>query len=132
MRLGLVESENPTQTPWGFSFHLAEEFILSHRQRNRPPRLANTEVAFSGTMQHRLQTQEEGKDDARNVGRLPDYWQETNGMKAVCEQTEWNAMEKANPGQQHLIQEGITTETEAELLARGESGATKARAWKKR
>ena len=56
----------------------------------------------------------------------------TNGMKAVCEKTEWDAMEKANPGQQHLIQEGITTETEAELLARGESGATKPRSWKNR
>jgi hypothetical protein len=56
----------------------------------------------------------------------------TNGMKAVCEKTEWDAMEKANPGQHHLIQEGITTETEAELLARGESGATKPRSWKNR
>jgi hypothetical protein len=56
----------------------------------------------------------------------------TNGMKAVCEKTEWDAMEKAKPGQHHLIQEGITTETEAELLARGESGATKQRSWKNR
>jgi hypothetical protein len=56
----------------------------------------------------------------------------TNGMKAVCEKTEWDAMERAKPGQHQLIQEGITTETEAELLARGESGATKQRSWKNR
>lgn len=56
----------------------------------------------------------------------------TNGMKAVCEKTEWDAMERAKPGQHLLIQEGITTETEAELLARGESGASKPRPWKVR
>ena len=56
----------------------------------------------------------------------------TNGMKAVCEKTEWDAMELAKPGQNSLIQAGIATETEAELLARGESGAAKARAWKNR
>ena len=56
----------------------------------------------------------------------------TNGMKAVCEKTEWDAMELAKPGVHHLIREGITTEAEAELLARGESGAAKPRAWKTR
>jgi len=56
----------------------------------------------------------------------------TNGMKAVCEKTEWDAMEKAEPGLHHLVQEGIATETKAELLARGESGATKPKSWKYR
>jgi hypothetical protein len=56
----------------------------------------------------------------------------TNGMKAVCEKTEWDEMERAKPGLHKLIQQGIATETEAELLARGESGATKARSWKTR
>jgi hypothetical protein len=56
----------------------------------------------------------------------------TNGMKAVCEQTEWDAMELAKPGLNLLIREGITTEAEAELLARGDSGAAKPRAWKTR
>ena len=56
----------------------------------------------------------------------------TNGMKAVCEQAEWEAMERAKPGMHHLIQQGIATETEAELLARGDSGATKPRGWKTR
>lgn len=56
----------------------------------------------------------------------------TNGMKAVCEKTEWDALERAKPGLHHLVQEGIATETEAELLARGESGATKPRSWKNR
>jgi hypothetical protein len=56
----------------------------------------------------------------------------TKGMKAVCEKTEWDALERAKPGLHHLIQEGIATETEAELLARGESGASKPRSWKNR
>lgn len=56
----------------------------------------------------------------------------TNGMKAVCQQAEWDAMEKAKPGQHHLIQEGIATETEAELLARGASGDSKPRTSKLR
>jgi len=50
-----------------------------------------------------------------------------NGMKAVCEQTEWDSMEQAKPGQYQLIQEGIASETEAELLARGVSGDPKPR-----
>ena len=54
----------------------------------------------------------------------------TNGMRAICEKTEWDEMERARPGMYHLIQEGIATESEAELLARGESGDTKARAWR--
>ena len=56
----------------------------------------------------------------------------TNGMKAVCEKLEWDAMERAKPGLHQLIQEGIATETEAELLARGDSGVAKPRAWKTR
>ena len=53
-------------------------------------------------------------------------------MKAVCPQTEWDAMELARPGYHKFIQGGFTSETEAELLARGESGATKPRASKLR
>jgi hypothetical protein len=54
------------------------------------------------------------------------------GMKAVCKQTEWSAMELTRPGYHQFIQGGFTSEAEAELLARGESGATKPRAWKLR
>jgi hypothetical protein len=45
-----------------------------------------------------------------------------NGMRAVCEQHEWEALERAHPGYHKLIQGGIATEREAELLARGTSG----------
>lgn len=45
-----------------------------------------------------------------------------DGINAVCEQTEWEAMELAKPGQQKLIQAGIANEGEAERLARGGSG----------
>src|SRR5881409_3218112 len=55
-----------------------------------------------------------------------------DGMRAVCEQAEWDAMELTRPGYHHLIQGGFTSEAEAELIARGESGATKPRASKLR
>ena len=44
------------------------------------------------------------------------------GMNAVCEQGEWEAMELAQPGLHKLIQAGIPSEGEAERLARGTSG----------
>jgi hypothetical protein len=39
-------------------------------------------------------------------------------MNAVCEQGEWEAMERAQPGHHTLILAGITNEGEAERLAR--------------
>lgn len=44
-------------------------------------------------------------------------------MSAVCEQYEWEAMERAQPGHHTLIQAGITNEGEAERLARSGSVA---------
>jgi hypothetical protein len=46
------------------------------------------------------------------------------GANAVCEQFEWDAMEKDQPGHHTLIKAGITSEGEAERLARGKSGDT--------
>ena len=46
-----------------------------------------------------------------------------DGMKAVCEQGEWDAMERIKPGRHALIQAGITNECEAERLARSEPPA---------
>jgi hypothetical protein len=43
-------------------------------------------------------------------------------MNVICEQGEWDAMELAQPGQHTLVQAGITSEGEAERLARGSSG----------
>ena len=54
------------------------------------------------------------------------------GMRAVCLQSEWDAMEIAKPGGHQLIQDGIASEGEAELLARGTSGDPKPRAGKLR
>jgi hypothetical protein len=42
----------------------------------------------------------------------------TDRFLAVCEQSEWDAMELARPGYHHLIRGGIVTEVEAETLAR--------------
>ena len=39
-------------------------------------------------------------------------------MRAVCEQREWEAMDRAKPGFYTLIQSGIENEGEAERLAR--------------
>jgi hypothetical protein len=44
------------------------------------------------------------------------------GLNAVCEQTEWDAMQLGRPGYYTLIREGMTNECEAEKLARGTSG----------
>ncbi len=44
-------------------------------------------------------------------------------MTAVCEQSEWNAMELERPGYHQLIQGDIASETEAEKLARGNQNA---------
>ena len=55
-----------------------------------------------------------------------------DSRKAVCEQAEWEAMELARPGYHQFIQGGFTSEAEAELLARGDSGASKPRASKLR
>jgi len=49
------------------------------------------------------------------------------GPNAVCEQSEWDAMELAQPGYHTLIQEGITSENEAEKLAREAPGGTATR-----
>jgi hypothetical protein len=43
------------------------------------------------------------------------------GSNAVCEQGEWEAMERVHPGQHSLIQAGIANEGEAERLARSGS-----------
>ena len=41
-----------------------------------------------------------------------------SGIHAVCEQSEWDEMERAQPGGHVLIKAGITNEGEAERLAR--------------
>ena len=41
-----------------------------------------------------------------------------SGMNAVCQQSDWEAMERAQPGYHTLVQAGITNEAEAERLAR--------------
>ena len=49
-------------------------------------------------------------------------WRKHSAQNAVCEQSEWDAMELSQPGYHTLVREGIATESEAELLARGTSG----------
>jgi hypothetical protein len=51
------------------------------------------------------------------------------GQKAVCTQAEWDAMQIQRPGYHKLLQSGITSEREAELIARGTSGDTVKRSW---
>jgi hypothetical protein len=46
---------------------------------------------------------------------------------AVCEQSEWDAMELSRPGYHALVRAGITNEADAEALARGTSGDPKPR-----
>jgi len=44
------------------------------------------------------------------------------GAIAICGQSEWEALELAQPGYHTLVQEGITSEVEAEKLARSQPG----------
>jgi hypothetical protein len=53
------------------------------------------------------------------------------GIRGICEQAEWDAMELARPGVNTLIQAGILNEGEAERLARGTSGETPPRGSRK-
>jgi hypothetical protein len=53
---------------------------------------------------------------------MPPKHGESGAVNAICEQSEWDAMERARPGYYTLIRGGITDETEAEKLARGTSG----------
>ena len=39
-------------------------------------------------------------------------------VNAVCEQSEWDELERQRPGHHMLVRGGITSETEAEKLAR--------------
>jgi hypothetical protein len=41
-----------------------------------------------------------------------------SGMNAVCQQSEWEAMELSHPGYHTLVRAGIANEGEAERLAR--------------
>lgn len=50
-----------------------------------------------------------------------------SGMNAVCEQSEWDAMQRSQPGYHTLVRSGIASESEAEKLARGTSGDVKPR-----
>jgi hypothetical protein len=45
----------------------------------------------------------------------------------VCEQREWDALERSRPGFHTLLHTGIKTEQEAEKLARGTAGETRPR-----
>ncbi len=45
-----------------------------------------------------------------------------DGLSAVCEQGEWDEMERLQPGYHTLVQAGILNEQEAETLARDGSG----------
>jgi hypothetical protein len=56
-----------------------------------------------------------------------------SGQHAVCEQGEWEAMERFQPGYHTLLLTGITNEGEAERLARSmpvDGGTSKSAEWK--
>jgi hypothetical protein len=50
-----------------------------------------------------------------------------DGVRAVCGQREWEAMDAARPERFTLIQGGIADEAEAERLARGTAGDARMR-----
>ena len=46
------------------------------------------------------------------------------GPNAVCEQWEWDEMERAEPGRHALVRRNIASEAEAERVARESPGGT--------
>ena len=61
-----------------------------------------------------------------NVGLWVVYRMTIHGKadqaNAVCEQDEWEEMERNRPGYHTLVRAGITSEADAERLARGTAG----------
>ena len=51
-------------------------------------------------------------------------WGKLLGPNAVCEQDEWDKMERERPGHHILIRQRITSEPEAERLAREAPGGS--------
>ena len=49
------------------------------------------------------------------------------GIRCVCTENEWREIRSLHPGTNLLVEGGITSESEAEKLARGTSGETKKR-----
>ena len=63
------------------------------------------------------------KEDAGSwVVYLMTIHNQPDGRRAVCTQAEWDAMERARPCYHRLLQAGVPSEHDAELLARGTSG----------
>lgn len=64
------------------------------------------------------------QDNAESwVVYLMTIYKQPDGVRAVCEQSEWDAMELARPGHHHLIRGNIATEVEAEIFARRDAPA---------
>ena len=51
-----------------------------------------------------------------------------DGLRGVCPQDEWEALDRAKPGVFTLVQGHLTSEGQAEQLARGRSGEKPTRA----
>lgn len=74
-------------------------------------------------------------DHAESVHSAPVSWvvylmtigKRSAAMHAVCEQSEWAAMEQSWPGHHKLVRNGIATEVEAEALARSFAAAARVR-----
>jgi hypothetical protein len=56
--------------------------------------------------------------------QVPGRGGSSTARNVICEQDEWDALERDNPGRHTLIRAGITNEGEAERLARGTAGDT--------
>lgn len=72
-----------------------------------------------------------------NKARRPESWviyrDVTDGEVGgygVCEQAEWEAMERAQPGGTFVVQSGIADEGVAERLARAASDGPVLRVWR--
>jgi len=71
------------------------------------------------------------RDESWVIYQMIDRGGTVSGSNAVCEQAEWEEMERKKPGAQSLVQCGIATEGVAERLARGTSGDPKPKVTRK-
>ena len=63
------------------------------------------------------------RSNATWVVYLKTIHRQPNRLAAICQQSEWDAMERSRPGYHLLVQSGIATENEAEGLARRQGAA---------
>jgi hypothetical protein len=93
-------------------------------------RVANR--SMDGMLKHAREPKPQGADMSMTGSTTWVVYQSVQGKamgaKSICEQREWEALERSHPGANELLASGLASESQAEKLARGTSGDVKKRA----